>query len=96
MKYIGGMHSYIQHTILMFNPTNIDEVLVQTNHLEASKGKHMFIDKMPHKFEKSSKGKWKSKKLFIVKKDEEKPTCSHCKRRGHEEAQCWKLHPELC
>jgi hypothetical protein len=27
-------------------------------------------------------------------KEEEKPTCSHCKKKGHEEATCWKLHPE--
>jgi hypothetical protein len=52
LKYIGGMHSYLRHTILMFNPTNIDEVSVQATHLEASKGKHVFEDKKPHKFEK--------------------------------------------
>eukprot|EP00253_Pinus_taeda_P030229 PITA_30229 len=26
LKYIGGLHSYMRHTILMFNPTSIDEV----------------------------------------------------------------------
>jgi hypothetical protein len=25
LKYIGGLHSYLRHTILMFNPTNLDE-----------------------------------------------------------------------
>ena len=35
LKYIGGLHSYLRHTILMFNPTNIDEVCVQETHLEA-------------------------------------------------------------
>jgi hypothetical protein len=79
----------------MFNPTNIDKVSVQATHLEASKGKHVFEDKKPHKFEKKLKGKRKSKKSTKVKKDEEKPTCSHCKRKGHEEAKCWKLHPKL-
>ena len=39
LKYIGGLHSYLKHTILMFNPSNIDEVLVQATHLEASKAK---------------------------------------------------------
>jgi hypothetical protein len=34
LKYIGGMHSYLQHTIMMFNPTNIDEVSIQDTHLE--------------------------------------------------------------
>ena len=41
IKYIG-LHSYLFHTILMFNPTNIDEVLVQSTNLEASGGKHGF------------------------------------------------------
>ena len=35
LKYIGGLHSYLRHTILMFNPTSIDEVSVQATHLEA-------------------------------------------------------------
>ena len=34
MKYIGALHSYIRHTLLLFNPTNLDEVCVQANHLE--------------------------------------------------------------
>ena len=34
MKYIGGLHSYLQHAILMFNPTNLDEVYVQATHLK--------------------------------------------------------------
>lgn len=28
LKYIGGLHSYLRHTILMFNPTSIDEFCV--------------------------------------------------------------------
>ena len=51
LKYIGGMHSYLWHTIFMFKPTNIDEVSVQATHLEAGKGKHVLEDKKPHKFE---------------------------------------------
>ena len=34
LKYIGGLHNYMRHTILMFNPTSIDEVFVQSTHLE--------------------------------------------------------------
>ena len=30
-----------------------------------------------------------------MKKDRYKPTCSHWKKKGHEEETCWKLHPEL-
>jgi hypothetical protein len=26
LKYIGALHSYLRHTILMFNPSNLDEV----------------------------------------------------------------------
>jgi hypothetical protein len=53
LKSIGGMQSYFHHTILMFNPTNIDEVSVQDTHLEASKGKHVVEDvsEEPHEFE---------------------------------------------
>ena len=25
LKYIGGFHSYLQHAILIFNPTKIDK-----------------------------------------------------------------------
>lgn len=35
LKYIGGLYSYLRHTILMFNPTNLDEVSLQATHLEA-------------------------------------------------------------
>ena len=35
LKYIGGLHTYLGHTILMFNPTSLDEVCVQATHLEA-------------------------------------------------------------
>ena len=27
LKYIGGMHPYLQHTLLMFNPSNLDDVM---------------------------------------------------------------------
>ena len=28
LKWIGGLHFYLLHTILMFNPTNINEVTI--------------------------------------------------------------------
>jgi hypothetical protein len=34
MKYIGTRHSYIRHTLLLFNPTSLDEVCVQATHPE--------------------------------------------------------------
>ena len=33
LKYIGGLHNYLKHTILMFNPSSLDEVCVQVTHL---------------------------------------------------------------
>ena len=38
-KYIGGLHSYLHHMILMFNSTNLDEVCVQATHMDY-KGKN--------------------------------------------------------
>jgi hypothetical protein len=38
LKYIGGLHSYLKHTILMLNTSNFDEVCVQDIHIESSKG----------------------------------------------------------
>jgi hypothetical protein len=55
------MHAYLQHTILIFNPTKIDEVSVQATHLKDSKGKHVIEYKKPHNFKNKLKGKWKSK-----------------------------------
>jgi hypothetical protein len=64
LKYIGGMHSYLRHTILMFNPTNIDEVSVQATHLEANKGKYVVEDESgePHEFEKQLKEKGRERR----------------------------------
>ena len=77
----------------MFNPTNIVKVSIKAIHLESSKENNVFEDvsREPHEFEKKSKGKGKSNKTTIVKKDEEKPTCSNRKKKGCEEAKFWKL-----
>ena len=40
LKYISGLHSYIRHTIIMFNPTSVDDVSIQATHLEA-RGKNV-------------------------------------------------------
>jgi len=34
LKYIGGLNNYLNHTLLMFDPTNLDKVCVQATHLE--------------------------------------------------------------
>ena len=65
IKYIVGLHSYLCHTILMFNPTNIDEVSIQATELEARKVKNGMenVYKKTPKFENKSKGKEKRKNI---------------------------------
>ena len=98
LKYIGGLHSYLKHTILMFNPTSLDDVSVQATHLEA-RGKNVTPDvgKSSKPIERKNNGKnkpeRKEKKKNTVKKD--KPSCTHCKKERHDGAHCWSLHPEL-
>jgi hypothetical protein len=98
LKYIGGLHSYLKHTILMFNPTSLDDVSVQATHLEA-RGKNVNPEVggsskySVSKSKEKKKLKWKERKANTVKKD--KPSCTHCKKEGHDEAHCWFLHPEL-
>jgi hypothetical protein len=97
MKHIGALHSYICHTLLLFNPTNLDEVCVQASHLE-NRGKHVQEDptkkpsNLPHKPFK--KFKRKDKKTATMMREGVKPSCTHCKKSGHDDEHCWKLHPE--
>ena len=42
-----------------------------------------------------SKGKGKGKHTATMKKEGDKPTCTHCQKKGHEASKCWKLHLEL-
>jgi hypothetical protein len=97
LKYIGALHSYLRHTILMFNPTNLDEVCVQATHLEA-RGKNDTHEGFKKTYSQGDKGKKKFKgngrKNAAVKKEGEKFTCKHCSKDGHDEDHCWKLHPE--
>ena len=54
LKYIGGLHSYLKRTIIMFNPSNLDKVCVQATHLE-ERGKQNIDEKS------GSEGKGKGK-----------------------------------
>eukprot|EP00253_Pinus_taeda_P010879 PITA_10879 len=98
LKYIGGLHSYMRHTILMFNPTSIDEVSVQANYLEA-RGKNGNLEvggpSQPtvSKIKEKRKHKWKARKVNTAQKG--KSSCTHCKKEGHDDEHCWILHPEL-
>jgi hypothetical protein len=97
LKYIGALHSYLRHTILMFNPSNLDEVCVQATHLEA-RGRKKTHEGNKKPFNHGDKGKRKfkgnGKKNTVIKKEGEKFTCKHCSKDGHDEDHCWKLHPE--
>jgi hypothetical protein len=97
LKYIGALHSYLRHTILMFNPSNLDEVCVHTTHLEA-RGRNKTHEGHKNPFIHGDKGKRKfkgnGKKNVVVKKEGEKFTCKHCSKDGHDEDHCWKLHLE--
>lgn len=93
LKYIGGMHSYFRHTILMFSPSNFDEVCVQATHIEAGGGNTSFSSKKEFV---PPEGNKKGKKEATMRKEEgEKPTCSHCQKKQHADAKCWELYPEL-
>jgi hypothetical protein len=97
LKYIGALHSYLRHTILMFNPSNLDEVCVQATHLE-ERGRNDSHEGNKKPFNHGDKGnkkfKGNRKKSVVVKKEGEKITCKHCSKDGHDEDNCWKLHPE--
>jgi hypothetical protein len=96
MKYIGTLHIYIRHTFLLFNPTSCDEFCVQSTHLE-NRRKH--VQEYPTKKPSNSpqknfkKFKRKDKKTATVTRDGGKPYFTQCKKGGHNEVQCWKLHP---
>ena len=98
LKYIGGFHNYLRHTILMVNPTNLDEVCVQATHLEA-RGKHSANEKSDSFLEYEGKRKGKlngrGKKNGSIKIKKEKLTCKHYQKNGHDEDHCWQLHLEL-
>jgi hypothetical protein len=97
LKYIGALHSYLRHTILMFNPSNLDEVCVQDNHLE-ERGRNETHEGNKKPFSRGDKGKkmfkGNRKKNDVVKKEGEKFTCKHCSKDGHDEDHCWKPHLE--
>ena len=72
LKYIGGLHTCLRHTILMFNPTSLDEVCVQATHLEA-RGKQNLDENEENEF----KGKWKKNRNENIRKEKGKFFCKH-------------------
>ena len=97
LKYIGRLHSYLRHIILVFNPITFDEVCVQATHVEDGK-KYPFEKSSKNRFrppESKVKRKRKGKKNATVRKEGEKLFQNHCKKEVHDKARCWKLHLEL-
>ena len=96
-KYIGSLHSYIRHSLLLFEPTTIDTASVKAIHIE-NRGKNEREDqskKPPSKPPNGkSKVKWKGKeKKTMIAKEGEWPYCNHYKKEGHDDDHCWKQHP---
>jgi len=98
LKYIGGLHSYLRHTILMFNPKKMDEFCVHETHLEA-RGINVSEETSEKSFKHGEKWKLKfkdkHKKNVTCNKEGEKITCKHCSKEGHDEDHYWKLHLEM-
>jgi hypothetical protein len=92
MKCIGGLPTHIRNISFMFGPTNIDEVSVQATYIEA--GKIGVGVSRESSSRKEDKRKWHGKKENEVTRKEEKHSCKHYKKEGHDEDYCWKLHPE--
>jgi hypothetical protein len=91
MKYIGGLPAHIRNTVFMFGPTNLDEVSIQATYIEA--GKTRVGVSGESSLRKEDKRKWNGKKENLVARKEEKLSCNHCKKEGHDD-HCWQLHPE--
>jgi hypothetical protein len=96
LKYIGGIHSYLKPIIIIFNKYNLDGVCVQSTHFESSiKNDKDNLSKnsiylIVGKHQEKGKMEWTT----TMKKEDDKHSCSHYKK-GHDDAKCWKLHPEL-
>jgi hypothetical protein len=86
MKYIGGLPTHIRNIVFMFGPTNLNEVSVQATYIEAGKtGVGVSGDSSSRK---EDKRKWHGKKSNAVMRKEEKPSCNHSNKEGHDEDRC--------
>jgi hypothetical protein len=90
MKYIGGLHAHIRNIVFMFGLTNLDEVSVQATYIEEEKiGVGVSGESS---FRKDNKRKGNGKKSNSVTRKDEKLSCKHCKKEGHDHDHCWQLH----
>jgi hypothetical protein len=72
--------------------TNIDEVFVQVTYIEVGKTRVGVSGESSSNKEGKGKGNVKKENSTIVK--EEKLSCKHCKKEGHDDEHFWKLHPK--
>jgi hypothetical protein len=92
IKYIGGLPTNIRNIVFMFGPTNLDEVYVQATYIEVGKTGVGVSGELSSR--KEDKKKRHGKKSNVVTRKEEKPSSKNCKKEGHNEDHCWKLHPK--
>jgi hypothetical protein len=92
MKYIGGFPTYICNIVFMFGPNNIDEVYIQAMYIEVGKTGVIVSGETSSKKYGKGKGNGKKENSTTIRKD--KFSCKHCKKEGHDDDHCWKLHPE--
>eukprot|EP00253_Pinus_taeda_P019006 PITA_19006 len=97
-KYIGSLHSYMWHSLLLFEPTTIDASSAKAIYIK-NKGKNEREDQSRKPSSKppngKSKEKWKGKeKKTTTSKEGEWPYCNHFKKEGHDDDHCWKQNPK--
>jgi hypothetical protein len=91
MKYIGGLPAHIRNIVFMFGPTKLDEVSVQVTYIE--EGKAVVLGESTSS-RKEDKRNWHGKNSNVVARKDEKPSCEHCNKEGHDVEKCWQLHPK--
>jgi hypothetical protein len=92
MKYIGGLPAHIRNIVFMFGTTNLDEVFVQATYVEVGKTGVGVPGELSSRKEDKRKGN--GKKANSATRREERLSCKHCKKEGHDDVHCWQLHPE--
>jgi hypothetical protein len=73
MKYIGGLPTHIRNIVIMFGPTNLDEVSIQVTYIEASKTCVLGESYSRKEYKK----KWTNRKENAVARKEGKTSCKH-------------------
>jgi len=70
MKYISFFHTYLHHSLLLFEPKSLNESSVKVLHPESKE-----------KYEQDDR----PKRTAEAKKRGVKPSCTHCQKEGHDQ-----------